>query len=291
MKPIRIFISSVQQEFTEERKLLADYIRQDALLGQFFETFIFEKTSAKDKSAQKVYSEGVEQSDIYLGLLGSQYGYEDAEGVSPTEREYDIATAANKSRLIFIKETDSRYSKETAFIRKAEKEVVRQSFGSYDELQTAVYASLIDYLSDKEYIRRLPFDATLAFNATIDDIDSEKIRKFVHSAGVRRGFPFGEDVEPFELLTHLNLCQGERITNAALLLFGKKPQYFFPTSTVKCGQFYGTRKEKPIPSYHIYSGDVFEVIDQAVSFVLSRIDARVGTRDKARQWMLIWSYP
>ncbi|MCE5174430.1 MAG: ATP-binding protein [Bacteroidales bacterium] len=182
--------------------------------------------------------------------------------------------------MIFIKETDNRHSKETAFIRKAEKEVVRQSFGSYDELQTAVYASLIDYLSDKEYIRRLPFDATLAFNATIDDIDSEKIRKFVHSAGVRRGFPFGEDVEPFELLTHLNLCQGERITNAALLLFGKKPQYFFSTSTVKCGQFYGIRKEKPIPSYHIYSGDVFEVIDQAVSFVLSRIDARVGTRDK-----------
>ena len=38
--------------------------------------------------------------------------------------------------------------------------------------------------------------------------------------------------------------------------------------------------EKPIPSYHIYDGDVFELIDQAVSFVMSRIDAKVGDRDK-----------
>jgi predicted HTH transcriptional regulator len=37
---------------------------------------------------------------------------------------------------------------------------------------------------------------------------------------------------------------------------------------------------RPIPSYHIYEGDVFQLIDQAVSFVMSRIDATVGGRDK-----------
>ena len=30
---LKIFISSVQKEFAEERRLLADYIRKDALLG------------------------------------------------------------------------------------------------------------------------------------------------------------------------------------------------------------------------------------------------------------------
>lgn len=202
---IRIFISSVQQEFANERRLLADYIRQDALLGQFFETFIFEKTSAKDKSVQRVYSEGVEGCDIYIGLFGIKYGYEDAEGVSPTEREFDLASASKKIRLIFIKDVKERDSKEMALIAKAEREVTRKTFGSYDELQTAVYASLVDYLSDKEYIRRLPFDATLANNANIDDIDSEKIRKFIRLAGSKRGFPLGESVKPIELLTHLNL--------------------------------------------------------------------------------------
>ena len=35
----RIFISSVQREFARERKALASYIRQDAILGKFFEVF------------------------------------------------------------------------------------------------------------------------------------------------------------------------------------------------------------------------------------------------------------
>lgn len=41
MKRIRIFVSSVQSEFAEERAMLNQYIRTDALLGKFFETFIF----------------------------------------------------------------------------------------------------------------------------------------------------------------------------------------------------------------------------------------------------------
>jgi hypothetical protein len=42
MKPLKIFISSVQKEFESERKALAQYIRIDALLGSFFEVFLFE---------------------------------------------------------------------------------------------------------------------------------------------------------------------------------------------------------------------------------------------------------
>jgi predicted HTH transcriptional regulator len=79
-------------------------------------------------------------------------------------------------------------------------------------------------------------------------------------------------------LSHLSLIREERVTNAAILLLGKKPQKFMITSSVKCCQFYGNRIEKPIPSYHIYDGDVFELIDQAVSFVMSRVNAKVGAR-------------
>ncbi|MFZ4618684.1 MAG: ATP-binding protein, partial [Rectinemataceae bacterium] len=35
---------------------------------------------------------------------------------------------------------------------------------------------------------------------------------------------------------------------------------------------------KPIPSYQVYRGTVFELFDQAVDFVMSKIDRRVGTR-------------
>jgi len=54
MDRIRIFISSVQSEFAEERVLLYNYIRQDALLGQIFEPFIFEFAEAKSQTVSKV---------------------------------------------------------------------------------------------------------------------------------------------------------------------------------------------------------------------------------------------
>ena len=37
MNPIRIFISSVQREFTQEREALRDYLRGDPLMRRFFD--------------------------------------------------------------------------------------------------------------------------------------------------------------------------------------------------------------------------------------------------------------
>jgi hypothetical protein len=42
MSVIRIFISSVQKEFAEERKALRDFLRGDPLLRRFFDVFLFE---------------------------------------------------------------------------------------------------------------------------------------------------------------------------------------------------------------------------------------------------------
>ena len=39
MGKIKIFISSVQSEFAEERQALAEFLRADPLLGKFFEPF------------------------------------------------------------------------------------------------------------------------------------------------------------------------------------------------------------------------------------------------------------
>ena len=37
-------------------------------------------------------------------MVGSEYGFEDSEGVSPTEREYDEATRLGLTRLVFVLE-------------------------------------------------------------------------------------------------------------------------------------------------------------------------------------------
>ena len=57
MKRIRIFVSSVQSEFAEERAMLNQYIRTDALLGKFFETFIFARGCNRLNTIRKRTSE------------------------------------------------------------------------------------------------------------------------------------------------------------------------------------------------------------------------------------------
>ena len=88
-----VFISSVQKELAEERRALKDYIEGDVLLRRFFDVFLFEDLPASDRRADDVYLDQVDRCGLYAGLFGNQYGYEDAEGLSPTEREFDRATA------------------------------------------------------------------------------------------------------------------------------------------------------------------------------------------------------
>ena len=126
-----------------------------------------------------------------------------------------------------------------------------------------------------------PFDATACEDATLDDLEPEGMTIFVRIARRARKFPLPEDVPPEGLLKHLNLLNKGRLTNAAVLLFGKSPQRFLISSEIKCAHFHGTEVEKPIPSYQVYKGTVFQLVDQAVDFVLGKIDRRVGTRSES----------
>ena len=159
--------------------------------------------------------------------------------------------------MIFIKShnEESRHPKEVAFIKKVERDIVRKTFVDAEGLRTSVYASLVRYLEEKEYIRWQPFDAAFDTNATLDDLDEDKMLDFIVTARAKRNFPLPENSSPEKLLTHLSLMDEKgRISNSAVLLFGKRPQKFFITSEVKCVQFFGNVVEKPLPSYQICRG-------------------------------------
>lgn len=291
----QIFISSVQSEFSEERKSLAEYIRQDALFSRYFEPFLFEELPAQDISAQQAYLGAVARTDIYLALIGKRYGYEDAAGVSPTEREYDTATANSAYRLAFIKDVQNRENKEELFIQKIEHDITRNPvlYGTFDDLRNNVYAALIHYLTVKGLLVNGPIDSAIHPLAKLSDLDNEKIRWFVGMAREKRRFPFQySDENIHTILSSLHLItDDDGVTNSALLLFAKDVQKWFPQATVKCVQFYGTHMEKPILSQQLYDGNVFEVVDRAVDFVLSRIDAHVGERTQTAQVDVSYELP
>jgi len=70
MQKKRVFISSVQSEFVEERQMLFEYLTTDALLGKFFEPFVFENMPALAVAPETVFLQEVENCDIYMGLFG-----------------------------------------------------------------------------------------------------------------------------------------------------------------------------------------------------------------------------
>ena len=121
MQPTRIFVSSVQKELAAERRAVRDFVQADALLRRFFSVFLFEDLPAGDQRADEVYLNEVDRCDVYVGLFGNDYGFEDAAGVSPTEHEFDRATAQGKPRLVYLKgaHDKARHAKMAALVRKA----------------------------------------------------------------------------------------------------------------------------------------------------------------------------
>ena len=275
----RIFISSVQHEFSAERKALAAFIRSDAILSKFFEVFIFEEVPVQDRPAAGVYLDEVDNCDIYLGLHGGEYGNVDKRGVSATQREYERAEKAQKQRICFVRKTEVTDARQKAFLARIDADVVRNGFSDYEELKTAVYAALARFLESRSAISVLPFDASPSAGVVLRDLSAAKIRRFLQEARRIRKWAVSANARPHEVLDALDLIDGEgRILNSAALLFGKRPQHFFRASQVKCAWFYGTEVQKPIADHKIFTGDVFELVDAATQFVLSHLDTRVGER-------------
>lgn len=275
----KLFISSVQTEFADERKSLADYIRKDPLLGSFFIPFIFEETAANTYSVQEVYINQVKQSDIYIGIIGEQYGYEDEEGVSATEREYDIAKSKYIPRWMYLKQFQQRHPKVNTLINKIEKEVSRKMFVDPHSLKDAVYQSCVLFLKQMGKISSHDFDNCLQPDLTLSAIDASLVKDFVRQARSKRRFPLKETASIVDVLTHLRLLKENKIVNSALLVFTKNPQDYFPAAVIKCAHFHDIIPQKPIPDFKVFAGTVFQMADDAVDFILSKLSLSSGTRD------------
>ena len=166
---------------------MKERVQNDPVLRRFFEVFLFEDLPASGRRADEVFLAEVDRCDVYVGLFGEAYGFEDAAGVSPTQREFERASAGGKERLIFVKgPTDGeRHSKVQALLRKAGGQLVRRRFATVAELTDTLGASLADFLERRGAIQSRPFDERACPGATLDDIDAGTLRDFVRRA--RRG--------------------------------------------------------------------------------------------------------
>ena len=269
----QIFVSSVQKELQAERYAVRDFVHGNDLLRQFFRVFLFEDLPPADRKADDVYLEQVNVSPIYLGMFGNDYGREDKDGLSATEKEYAFATRLRKRRLILVKGRDDkgREPKMAVLIRRAGDELVRRRFENTDELLRLLYGSLIQYLQDRGFVAARDFDAAACEDATLKDISARKVRWFIEKARAERGYALAPDTPPKQALAHLNLLVRNDPARGAVLLFSDAPERFIHSAEVTCLHFHGTEIVKPIPSQQVYRGSLFEVVDRAVDFIMDRM--------------------
>lgn len=291
---LRIFVSSVQKEFQQIRRDLKAFLTGDAVLHRFVsEVFLFEELPAKDRRADQVYLEEVERCDIYLGIFGYEYGFEDKQGISPTESEFNHATEKGKTRLIYVWGSDDskRAPKMQNLVRRVGNELIRRRVEDFNALTSEVYASLVDHLDCMGALRVPPFDAAACDNATLKQLSGKRIDWFLQTARKERGFPLKPNTTAKALLTHLNLIEHEKLTNSAMLLFGSKPQSFHRSAETKCVHCHSTEYRRPFASQQIYTGDLFEQADNALDFVLAKIDRSVGIRSGSNIAPAVYELP
>ena len=293
MPKYKVFISSVQSEFASERQRVFDFIRNDELMGQYFEPFIFERIAAQDTNPRQLYLDEASKCQVYLLLVGQWYGNALQGELSPTEKEYQAAGEGNAYRVAFIKDLDDqqREEREERFFRKVQNELSYRVFSNPSVLVSLVKQSLYAYLKYKGIIQTLSFDEQTRDDASMADIDAKKIRDFLHQARQKRGFPLAEDSEPETVLQHLRLLRQGKPNNGALLMFANDPQYYFPTAVVKCAWFLGTETVKPIEDYKTFEGNVAEQISQATSWVMSKLSVRYGQRNTEVQTEVEFEIP
>jgi ATP-dependent DNA helicase RecG len=123
--------------------------------------------------------------------------------------------------------------------------------------------------------------------ATFDDLDLTKVEKYIETANARHRRKIEKNESPFMILDKLRLIRNGKMTNAALLLFGKAPQVFFPQAKIKAGRF---KSETVIVDDTEISGTLAEQIESALAFIQRHLAVRLVITGQPQREE-VWEYP
>ena len=188
----------------------------------------------------------------------------------------------DEKQIIIIKVKESSDHLVLAFGRpykRIGKSTLRMSKDEYEIL-------ILEKHKDKLY-----FDSQICKEATLKDIDKEKIRWFLKKAKAERNLNINSSALPSEALKRLNLLIDNKPTNTAILMFGKNPQRFFIQSEIRCARFKGIKAVKPFIDMKVIDGSIYEQIDQTEKFILFNIKKAAWIEPGKIERQEKWEYP
>ncbi|MBM3241859.1 hypothetical protein FJZ31_36780 [Candidatus Poribacteria bacterium] len=218
----------------------------------------------------------------------------------------DIGKKTMEDLANFLKEnTDPKIYPEIKSLKIDDKKLIEISLKESDEkpvffkahafqrvgkTNQRIYASKIRELAKQERVK-LHWDEKICERANLEDVDEEKVKWFPEKARYERRLEINPNTSVREALERLELTRNGRVTNAALLLFGKNPQRFFLQAETRCGRFKGTKPLKPFIDMKVFGGSIIDQVDVAVDFVLRHISMAAWVSEGKVEREEKWEYP
>jgi len=131
----------------------------------------------------------------------------------------------------------------------------------------------------------LTWDALVA-GARIEEIDEKAVKKFVNLAHDR--LPYISEKDSIrKILENLDLVEDSKMTNAAILLFGKRPQKYFFMARVRVGRF---KDAITIIDDKEMDGNLFNQVEETMKTLQGYLQVRYEFTGELRR-KEIWDYP
>lgn len=272
VEKLKIFVSSVQKELENERIAITELVSSDPFLGRHVEAILFEELPASANSPESAYLIALRSCQIYIGIVGFEYGRKGPDGLSATHREYSEAKRLEMPTFFFVKgdnTQDPRRDEDMkalfAEIRDERHGHVYKRFNHYQSLKSSVRAVLLSELekhgmrptsgetaiAEQTIAQASDFDSRLMERADITELDNDLCRRFVAAcAGVPEKDLLEDDIRKTllnrGLVWHNEGSKATHPTAAGLLLLGKSPETFFPQVRIAANAFGGTERGEPI---------------------------------------------
>jgi ATP-dependent DNA helicase RecG len=135
-------------------------------------------------------------------------------------------------------------------------------------------------------LRSTPWDC-LTCDFPWEEVDAETVGRFIRLAtDKKRLADFSVNEPPEVILQKLELISDEKLTNGALLLFGKNPQKHFINLCVRVGRL---KTETTIIDDKWARGNLFQQFEETLNILKQHIGVRYEIKDIERDD--IWEYP
>lgn len=185
-KKLQVFISSTYEDLKEERQVAVESVLNAGHIPAGMELF-----KSDDKSQKEIIKRWIDESDVYMLILGGRYGsIDDETGLSYTHWEYNYAGEVGKPRFAVVID-DKHLEEKVKHIGMSVME--RTNHALYEEFKNDVLSKICKFYSDLKDIK-----------ITI----LESLKEYENKPELT-GWVSGKEVRSIEKLEQIELLEGK----------------------------------------------------------------------------------